>query len=118
MTDSSRGTRDVCAALRMLVPLLSGVVLLTATPPAVTAQQGSAAALSQPQPVRDATQEQRIKSLQEEAARDVYATTRSFTSRWMGLAVFFVFCLLLIFFLDRKIRQRDHLRRIGYFDQP
>jgi len=99
------------------VILLGGLLAIAAA--RVSAQESvSPPGLSDASPARDATQEQRVKSLQEEAARDLYLSVRPALSRWLGLAVFFTLCLILIYFLDRKIRQRDHLRRIGFYEPP
>jgi hypothetical protein len=76
----------------------------------ITADAGPA------QPVRDATTEQRIRSLHEEAAKQDYQARRPLVSRWVGLGIFLVVCLILIAFLDRKIKQREHLRKTGFFD--
>lgn len=99
--------------LLLQVSFICGLLTLGGKPAASQEPGGVAAGT---RIVRDATAELRIKSLHEEFARDVYQTSRPFLSRWIGLGVFLILCSILIAFLDRSLKQREHLRKIGFFD--
>lgn len=100
----------LCAILLVtdLMESTIGKAVAQETPPTTSLGQGVR--------VRDATEQQRVKSLHEEAARQTYESARPWISRWGGLGVFVIICLILIAFLDRKLKQRERLRRMGFFD--
>jgi hypothetical protein len=96
--------------------LALAVILAPAAP--VAAQEGQEAALSENIPERTATEERQVAALQQDAAMNSYLSMRPYLSRYLGFAVFLGFCLVFIFFLRKRIEQREYLRRIGFLETP
>jgi hypothetical protein len=116
MKDRARKrTRLFRAGVIVCLATLS-TILLAAVP--APAQEATGSALSKSIPERDATAERQALAFQQEAAQNSYLAMRPYLSRYLGFAIFLGFCLVLIYFLQKRIEQREYLRRVGFIDTP